>query len=373
VINLNTVEPFNVRLKNQYLKRSNDDTLQHKNWNGNATDFKIKNLITFDSEPNQFTQFEYLNEVHFFNDINGINDTSSVKRIKISDPWRVGFRFEQPAEFIEIGQTTKSTSFKGFRNMFPDDEFDYPYYSVRPIEVIPFGEGAAVFKEWVSNSDVQILDDINKSGDKYQKALVITGSNAQVTAKYFYDIVAENAVIYFENDSLRLHASHAIASQDSIYEFVEWRVYQPDGVTEDNSYATLVQPTRYDGGVIEILKDEAVIKPIYRSINQRDHILRLYEEETLALPENADIALHDFFSIQLNGGEILVHNIDGNNAVLQRLGNDDSFEMFWIEPDYYNFTWGAPALIENITFKNFWSDDYIEPVMFCFRWKWTFG
>lgn len=128
-------------------------------------------------------------------------------------------------------------------------------------------------------------------------------------------------------------------TQDNIIGFVEWRAYEPDGVTQDinENYVYISDPTNFNYCTVVFKQLGAVIKAEYGFVNQlSNYTLTIEENETLTIPPGAEITFADNFTININGGAIdiqgakLTGSID-NNGIPTALMDIDRFSITDIE------------------------------------------
>ena len=67
-----------------------------------------------------------------------------------------------------------------------------------------------------------------------------------------------------------LRAPKTFVNTNGIYEFENWKVYKPDGLTEDidGEYALLTDPENYNSCPVIFYKENAAIKPEYRALHE---------------------------------------------------------------------------------------------------------
>lgn len=299
---------YTLRTNSQHLTQpSTSDILQHSNWNGDVKEYNLNHSINFqNSDPTiQVARFNDTYEITAELNVLGKNMDGQGQLLRIRDPWWVDGTTKDIENFLTFEATSGTNTYSIFKDVNPNHlNLNEPYYSIRPPEVLYFADGErAIFKEWQTEQDVELKNDPRKPGDLFQKAVVAIGNNPKVKANYFNDIIVEESDIYFEDDQLILKANQLLTTQDSIYEFLEWRVYEADGTTENSSKLNIAFSNNYKTSVtFNSNASNTVIKPKYRAINNiENYVAELDSDEFLYVASSSNIKLAKGFSINVNG------------------------------------------------------------------------
>jgi len=105
----------------------------------------------------------------------------------------------------------------------------------------------------------------------------------------------------------------ADVTQDNFIGFIEWRAYEPDGVTQDinENYVHISDPTDFNSCIVVFKQPGAVVKAVYGPINElSNYTLTIKENETLTIPSGADITFADNFTLQVDGNLNIQGSID---------------------------------------------------------------